>query len=114
LTEGETLDALLAHVRVAHHIPGRIRLRLAKPSGGAGPRASGKTLARFCSALGAAPGIHAVRLNWMAHSCTVEYDSLRVANEAWSDLFAGVHSPHAHALREMLTHSYRQALKVTA
>jgi hypothetical protein len=125
MMDGEMLDTLLARVRIAHHIPGRIRLKLTGMAGAAGVNLIGdltgarEMLARFSAALGDTPGIRAVRLNPMARSCTVEYDVHALPDKAWNELFSGVpfsgvSSPRAHALGEALSRSCREALRERA
>lgn len=93
-----------AWLRVAHHIPGRIRLKLAGEGG------LGDVLAevrRFAATASTAPGIRSVSLNLLARSCLVEYDPAQIAPAAWADLIAGTRSDEALALTRRLAGSSR-------
>jgi len=88
-------------LRVAHHIPGRIRLKLAT-EGETGLRDALAEVKRFVGAASTAPGIRAVSLNLLARSCLVEYDPAQIAPAAWTDLIAGNRSAQALALTHRL------------
>ncbi|MDA0191167.1 MAG: cation transporter [Proteobacteria bacterium] len=79
---------LAARAEIAHHLPGRIRLRLR-----AGERlpaiAGGLAPERVRQAIAGLPGIRDVRLNLLARSCTIEYDDGAIPPQAWIDLAAG-------------------------
>ncbi|MDR0701539.1 MAG: hypothetical protein LBF61_03865 [Azoarcus sp.] len=99
----ESLRCCIALVAIAHHIPGRIRLKL-DTSAEALRRVglSGIEAGRFGSALGAIPGIRRIHLNKLARSLTVEYDNQTIPDRAWPDLLANRPSPEAAALLERL------------
>jgi hypothetical protein len=109
----ETFDALLAEVRVAHQIPGRVRLKLAGVPAPLRAQLKPETLTRFFAGLGKIPGIRQVRLNALAKSCTLEYDTHTLSDSAWHELFASAEtsppSGEAQRLREGVWQSYRQA-----
>lgn len=90
---------LVSRLRIAHHVPGRVRLKLEEGAGLAGAAAE---VQAFVKSLDAVDGIGAVSLNLLARSCTVEYDPRRIAPNAWRDLIAGVDSPDAERLAEIL------------
>lgn len=95
------LDALVTRLKIAHHLPGRIRFKLDSPL----PEAQQRTLGearQLTGALTGAPGIRGVSLNPLARSCTVDYDPDCIPPAAWADLIAGVSSPRASSLRAML------------
>ncbi|CCG42441.1 HMA2 domain-containing protein [Magnetospirillum molischianum] len=88
-------------LRIAHHIPGRIRLKLAAEGQGS----LNDVLAdvkRFVATASTAPGIRAVSLNLLARSCLVEYDPKQIAPAAWTDLIDGTRSAEALALTHRL------------
>jgi len=89
-----------AWLRIAHHIPGRIRLKLAGEGGMGDVVAEVK---RFVSTASSAPGIRSVSLNLLARSCLVEYDPAEIAPTAWTDLIAGTRSDQALDLTRRLT-----------
>lgn len=95
------LDALMAQLAIAHHIPGRVRFKLGAPLSEAQQRSLGDAR-RLTGALAGAPGIRGVSLNALARSCTVDYDPECISPTAWRDLIAGIDSPPASSLREML------------
>ncbi len=72
---------------IAHHIPGRIRLKLTDETAAAAVLAGG----RFPSPerLRAIAGVRAVKVNLLARSCVVDYDPVVVPPMAWVDLLAG-------------------------
>lgn len=94
------MDDLLrfaGHLRIAHHIPGRIRLKLAAELE-AGDRDAVADAKRFGLALSGAPGIRSVSLNPLARSCAVEYDPKTIPPSAWQDLLSGARSAAADIL----------------
>ena len=72
---------------IAHHIPGRIRLKLADEAAAAAVLAGG----RFPTPerLRAVVGVRAVKVNLLARSCVVDYDPSAVPPMACVDLLAG-------------------------
>lgn len=102
----DALRNCLAHVRIAHHIRGRIRLRLVRlpdllQTQELRPGVCPPSVADI-------PGVHAVRVNPLALSCCVEYDPQVIPVEAWSDFLAGVDSPAAAILERILQGVYRE------
>lgn len=94
--------ALRPHVRIAHQISGRVRLRLAAAAfETAAWRAGGGDGLRACFA--ALPGVRAIGFNALARSCVVEYDPALIPDAAWADLLAGRASPAASTLAGLLT-----------
>lgn len=107
---------LLAQLSVAHHIPGRLRLKAemaglqtilttadqsekdSPPISGAGIDA----VVSFLDQLRMAPGVRAIRVNNLARSCTIGYDTAVIPPEAWNDLLAGQKTPEASALLDTL------------
>jgi hypothetical protein len=105
----DNIDTLLRHtgsLRIAHHIPGRIRLKLLPDMDVQGPEAVA-TATRLSSALHQTPGIRSVSLNPLARSCTVEYDPSVIPAEAWSDFLKGIQTPAATILLDALTAATR-------
>lgn len=82
------LIALRVGLGIAHHIPGRIRLRLgAELLDRTRERRldPGETLAR----LSLLPGVTGTRLNLQAASLVVEYDPGRIVPDWWETLILG-------------------------
>lgn len=88
-------------LQIAHHIPGRIRLKLAAhvQPGIIPPAEEAK---RFVRAVTGTAGIRAVTLNLLARSCVVEYDPAVIPPQAWHDLVAGGRSGAAAALLDAI------------
>ncbi len=87
----ETFDvsALLGmrrHLSVAHHLPGRIRLRLGPALWGG---ASQIDRAAFQRLLDGLEGIREVRLNKAVASVVIEYDPAHVPPQSWETLLRG-------------------------
>lgn len=82
---------------IAHHIPGRVRLKL-----DGGPELpSSSVLAdaqQFLKSAAATVGIRSVNLNPIARSCVVEYDPKVIPPSAWQDLVGGRRSDPAELL----------------
>lgn len=99
MTNFEQLRQLLRHVSIAHHIRGRIRLKVqasaAVPMGLERPQAQAE---RFQLLFQRIPGVQLVQLNVLARSCTVHYDPQAIPDRAWSDLLSGVASEVAQQL----------------
>lgn len=92
-----TIREVAALLRIAHHVPGRVRLKLdAAPGAGLGQGLA--EARRFVQAASTTAGIRSVDLNPLARSCVVEYDPQVIAPSAWSDLVGGVRSDGADAL----------------
>lgn len=92
---------IVSRLRIAHHIPGRIRLAL-NAAASAGAVKSVAEAQGLMNAFATRPGIRRVNLNVMARSCTVEYDATRIPPAAWEHVIAGVDSPEAGALVAIL------------
>jgi hypothetical protein len=76
----DDLVFLAPHTEVAHHIPGRIRLRILP---------SGLTIVRRTNLqdiLGNIPGIKRMRINSIVGSVVIEYDSTRLPYTFWESL----------------------------
>jgi len=97
------IDELLylrRYLIVAHHLPGRIRIRLS-PAVLSEPRA--KTLAAsqgLRGALGALRGVRSVRANAKALSTTIEYETAVVSTSQLHELFTSRDPARVRALME--------------
>lgn len=101
------LQALFSQLRIAHHIPGRIRLKLEATLTEAQQNAIAEAQ-RLLKSLDQTPGIRSASLNLLARSCTVEYDPKAIPPAAWRDLIDGGRSPEATALLDLLVGNYRR------
>lgn len=96
-----TASPLLGFIRqlsIAHHIPGRIRLKMS----GSLPADLLGEAKRFGKALGAVEGISSIGLNALARSCTIEYDARAIPPSAWSGFLSGEITPESQALQRLL------------
>ncbi|MCQ8130877.1 heavy-metal-associated domain-containing protein [Methylomonas rivi] len=103
----EQLCGYLNKVRIAHHIRGRIRLRLEAypkelPLPGRGDTEQLQSLVEQ------AAGVRSVRINLLARSCLIEYDPAVIPDQAWRDFIAGVSSAAALTLENILRDTYRE------
>lgn len=96
------------YLRIAHHIPGRVRLKLVADLADADMDLLGGAK-RFHAALSGRAGIRAISLNPLARSCTVEYDAAVIPPTAWSDLLAGTRSAAAEILLQTFDAARRSA-----
>jgi hypothetical protein len=105
----EELCGYLNRVHIAHHIRGRIRLRLTSH-----PKelssADGQTAEQLQTLLAQAPGIRSVRINLLARSCLIEYDPKAIPDQAWKDVIAGVSSAAALSLQHILRDTYQEII----
>lgn len=92
-----SLRRLTALLRIAHHIPGRVRLKLnvAAASEVAEIIALARNIGRSFQN---APGIRSVSVNPAALSCVVEYDPGRIPPAEWEALVKGAPSAVAELL----------------
>ncbi|MDR1648316.1 MAG: cation transporter [Zoogloeaceae bacterium] len=96
----ETLRALTAQITIAHHLPGRIRLKQRTAVETTPARFSADTL---IAALKAIPGITNISLNRLARSMTIVYDHDAIPPQTWPDLLSGGRTPETCALAARLT-----------
>lgn len=93
----DLIRRLSASLRIAHHIPGRVRLKL-DASADAGVAAAAGDVESLRRSLSGSPGIRTVSLNPLARSCTIEYDPSVIPPTAWPDLLHGDLSAGAQTL----------------
>jgi hypothetical protein len=108
----EKLQRFGACVHIAHHLPGRIRLRLAPldeaPALDADERSLLDQAQSFRELLDSIPGIVSIRVNLLARSCTVEYDRAVIPFQAWPDFLGGVRSEEAGILTRIIEQKYTE------
>lgn len=107
MDEFEYFQRFTRYLRVAHHIPGRIRLKLEIDLDAGQLDAIGDAR-RFGRALDGIPGVRSVKVNLLARSCTLEYDSTVIPAAAWPDFLEGVRSPAAETLLRIVVAKYRE------
>ena len=82
------LAGLLPHVRVIHHVRGRLRLRLQAGLLNGLAQWPGATPETWLAQL---PGITALHLNKAAASLVIEYDARRIPPSWWEQLLCSQH-----------------------
>jgi hypothetical protein len=87
----QQLQDFLQLLSIAHHIPGRIRLKLEKPQEAQDFGLGINDATKFVEALRKSQGIRSTSLNTIALSCTVEYDTEVIPADTWANLL-GNHS----------------------
>lgn len=73
-------------VKIAHHIPGRLRLRATWELQ---RLFDGKDKEALLHSLTTTHGVEDVRVNAVSASLVVQYDPQRISFQAWEDLFKG-------------------------
>lgn len=90
------------HLRIAHQIAGRVRLKL-DAAALDDPFLRTLGIAPLRAALGAVPGVRDIQLNLLARSCLLVYDNAVIPDQAWPDLLAGERSAAAATLLGLLS-----------
>lgn len=106
--ELERFRRFLGAVRIVHHIPGRIRMKLEPVEVDAEERDRLSAARGFQHTLDRLPGVKSLRVNLLARSCIVEYDRALIPPDAWGDLLGGVRSAPAEQLWEILVTHYAE------
>ncbi|EIC30061.1 HMA2 domain-containing protein [Methylomicrobium album] len=105
----EQLRGYLDRVNIAHHIRGRIRLRLqAYPK--ELPLPDPDDTGQFQALIEQTPGVRSVRINPLARSCLIEYDPQVIPDQAWKDFIAGDSSAAALILEHILRDTYQEII----
>ncbi len=108
----DNFHCFISRVQIAHHIPGRIRLRLSMSD--RPPQLNGREQSLiaqatgFKEALDNISGVRSIRVNVMARSCTVEYDHRVIPFKAWPDLIEGKASAEAGILKRIIEKKYAE------
>lgn len=98
-------------IKIAHHVPGRIRLRLLVDQLPPLDPQTECLVARartLKDALDATPGIRSIRVNALARSCTIEYDHRAIPFQAWPDFLGSVQSEAAAVLQRIISDKYME------
>lgn len=95
---------IIPFLRIAHQIPGRVRLKL-DIAALALPALREGADTHLKQAFGTMPGVRDIQFNLLARSCIVEYDSASIPDAAWPDLLNGRHTPAATILLDLLATS---------
>lgn len=100
-SSARTLLDFAGELQIAHHVPGRLRLKLNAPLNSELMALAGEAKS-FRIALARMAGIRSISLNPIARSCVVEYDPSTIPPVAWRGLISGETTPESEALRHQL------------
>jgi hypothetical protein len=103
------VSGFLPSLRLAHQVPGRVRLKLDIAAMTASTLRK-VDVERLSGALGSIKGVRSIRLNLPARSCVVEYDAVIIPDTAWADLLVGRETPEARVLIDLLHEGYEETL----
>lgn len=81
---------------VAHHIPGRVRLKLTKPIEAQQLGFNMSDLDSLIEALRKCQGIRSASVNKISLSCTIDYDPEMIHDEAWLQLVSNQQAEELH------------------
>lgn len=100
---------VLSVLEIAHHIPGRIRLKLTPMADSVLQQGAGDmgSLRSFIAAVERSDGISSVKVNVLAKSCTVEYSVKSIDPSAWNDLVENKRNNKSDALMSIIMRSIR-------
>lgn len=101
-----SLATLRGFVRIVHHVPGRLRVRLAPAA--LQRRADGVSVEELCRRIESIEGVRRLRISPTTLSAVVEYDSDVLRPRLWDSLIDGPEDALRLAL-EALTTSTRTA-----
>ena len=104
----DELRQWLQAVRLVHHIRGRVRLKLTEMPDLRAVRTDQARARGVQAVLERVRGIHSLRVNPLALSCTVEYDPQLIPMQAWPDYLAGQDSAEARVLDGVLRGAYQE------
>ena len=103
----EPFLGLRRHLHIAHHIPGRIRLRI---SASASRELGNVDSAVFDRVLAAIDGIDDVRLNALAGSVVIQYRTEKIPSAWWETLLTGDADTATTLLRRLLDTGFALAV----
>lgn len=103
----QILADFLPYLRIAHQIPGRVRLKLDAAALDE-PLLKQVGFEPLKGALATLRGVRKLQFNLLARSCVVEYDRAILPDAAWPDLLAGRQSAAAGVLKGILTDKYEE------
>ena len=89
------------NIQIAHHIPGRIRLKFGAP---AGLDVDFSTLKKVFEKM---PSIQNLKVNLLARSMTIQYDAKRLPPAAFDDFLAGKDNAAALAFEKDFQQSFQ-------
>ncbi|MBK1685122.1 hypothetical protein CKO18_16320 [Rhodoferax fermentans] len=95
------------YLRLAHQIPGRVRLKLDAAALDV-PLLRGLGAQALQQALASVRGVQDFSFNLLARSCVITYDNATIPDAAWPDLLAQRPSVSAQTLLAILQESYEE------
>jgi len=95
------------YLRIAHQIPGRVRLKLDAAALDV-PLLRGLGAQALQQALGSVRGVQDFSFNLLARSCVITYDNATIPDAAWPDLLAQRPSASAQTLVAILHETYEE------
>lgn len=95
------------YLRLAHQIPGRVRLKLDAAALDA-PQLRGLGGNALKQALDSVRGVRDFSFNLLARSCVITYDNATIPDAAWPDLLAQRPSAAAQTLVGILHETYEE------
>ncbi len=101
------VTAFAPHLRIAHQIAGRVRLKLDAAALDV-PELKQMGGNRLKQALDSIRGVRDIQLNLLARSCVVAYDNDTIPDAAWPDLLAGRRTAAAATLVGILQEKYEE------
>ena len=93
---------LRCFLMIAHHIPGRLRLKASMKVAASGHTLDGKAIEAFLLSV---PGVQSVRLNKMSGSAVITYDKGRIEPDYWRFLLTGEDQTVRDALEDQFISS---------
>lgn len=101
MRQANLIDAFIdlrQSVKIAHHIPGRLRLRASLSASMKGHKLDAKAIEQMLLSL---PGVQSVRLNKMSGSSIISYDTSQVAPDFWTFILKGDDEAVSEKLRSL-------------
>lgn len=104
----EQIARFLPCLSIAHHIPGRIRLKLGLSGVGLLDASARLQVREALALLGEIEGVKTFRINAVALTCVIEYDTAVIPGQAWHDFLQGKSTPASGILRSIVEQKYRE------
>ncbi len=100
---------LRKHLKIVHHIPGRVRLRVGATLF---KELEGVDSSLFDQVLGEIEGIHDVRINPAAASVVINYSPTKLQPDWWNTLIDGEEGKAADMLHRLIASELSQAVEM--
>ena len=119
MASNDELRALAEQLRIAHHIPGRVRFKISNTGVGQVQKDDEseaglvKRAKAFQKSLVEIPGITKVKLNALAKSCLVEYNAEIIDPAAWDGLVLEEPTDVSKRLIDTLTEKYNEVMNIS-